>query len=619
MSREPISPAESDLLLSFARATDDLVTVVDAKGRFIYVNEASEKLLGLTPAECVGRSAFEFIHPEDRARTYAGFEVWAGGDTNGPFCFENRQVSVSGEVREMRWSITRKEDESGELEYLVSIASDQTEIRSAQRALAESRTELMAILGGALDPIITIESNGTIRSANASCETIFGYPPGELVGRNVRLLMPEPYRSEHDGHLAHYLETGETAVLGRRREFPVVRKDGKQITIELSVSRVDLPGQGEPVFVGSFRDITERDRAMRALAASERKFRAIFDQEYQFVGLMTPGGKVLELNRAAFEAIGVECDEAIGKPFWEMPCWADHPETQDRILEAIGEAGAGKFVRLETRGSLPGGSQRVIDLSIKPFRNEEGEVTLLLPEGRDITEIRQSQEREAAMLRGLAEIGESASILAHEIKNPITAVNLALRAVAKELGEDDQVVLRDLVERMQKLEKLMRRTMSLARPLDLDPTPSSVLELLRGATALLVPQLEQSGVDLEISVARNCPDVLVDRLRFEEVLTNLVNNAFEAMQGGGELRLEAYAEANSVVVCVDDSGEGLPTGHEDELFKAYFTTKAKGSGLGLAISRKIVEAHGGTIEARSSPLGGARFEIRLPRHQEEED
>jgi len=269
-------------------------------------------------------------------------------------------------------------------------------------------------------------------------------------------------------------------------------------------------------------------------------------------------------------------------------------------------------VRFETTHRRRGGGLLHVDFSLKPVRDQHGEIVLLLPEGRDITDFKLSQQRETAMMRAFADIGESASILAHEIKNPITAVNLALRAVAKHLGEDESAVLSELVERMQKMERLMRRTLSLARPLELNATDSAPGELLGNAAKFLGPHLEQTEIQVETSVAEGCPMIAVDRDLIEEVLANLIRNSIDAMPTSGRVRLAAEPAPGGVRILVEDDGPGIPRQILATLFKPFVTTKSDGTGLGLAIARKIVEAHGGTIEAADSPLGGARFELFLP-------
>jgi PAS domain S-box-containing protein len=208
--------------------------------------------------------------------------------------------------------------------------------RDTGEALRESEARFRALLSSLLDPTVAIDAHGTIQTTSESVERVLGWKPSELIGQNIRILMPEPHHSAHDGYLAEYRRTGRTNILGRTREFEVVRRDGSLVTCGLSVARADLPGGPGPLFIGAFRDMTE---------------------------------------------------------------------------------------------------------------------------------LKAAQKAETAMLRSLATIGESAAVLAHEIKNPITAVNVALRAVAAHLGEDQKAVLEDLVARMKHLEHLMRRTLSFSRPL----------------------------------------------------------------------------------------------------------------------------------------------------------
>lgn len=125
--------------------------------------------------------------------------------------------------------------------------------------------ELEAVLASTLDPVVTIDSFGTIRSASNSIEKVFGWKPGELVGRNVHVLMPEPHRSGHDQYLANYRKTLKTNILDRTREFEAVRRDGTRFPIELSVSRADVPGQSLPIFVSIIKDVSERKVVEREL------------------------------------------------------------------------------------------------------------------------------------------------------------------------------------------------------------------------------------------------------------------------------------------------------------------------------------------------------------------
>ena len=491
-------------------------------------------------------------------------------------------------------------------------------VESADGRLEEespSAARLRALLEGMLDPVVTIDRFGTIQDVSRSVGTVFGYERGELLGRNVDLLMPEPHSSQHDDYLANYRKTGETNILGQTREFDVVHKDGTLIPCELSVSRVEVPGADEPLFIGSFRDVRARKEAQQALLESEQRFRAIFEQEFQLVGLLRPDGVVLEANRAALAVADATRDEVVGRPFWETRPWAVSEEAKRRLEDAVARAAAGEFVRFEGKYRGRAGDIREVDFSLKPIRDEAGKVVLLLPEGRDITFLKRSQRRETAMLRALAGIGESASVLAHEIKNPITAVNIALRAVADQLGEDERMVLEDLVARMKKLEQTMHRTLSFARPIELEWRRVQPRRILEEVAMSMGPYVTEAGAALDVEVDPACGEFEGDPALLEEVITNLVRNSIEALESRPDGRVVLSARAaggESVVFQVDDDGPGVPPELGSDLFKPFVSGRHGGTGLGLALCLKIAEAHGGTLGVSKSDLGGARFVLELP-------
>lgn len=469
-----------------------------------------------------------------------------------------------------------------------------------------------ALLDAVLDPTVAIDDHGQVVLASASVERVFGWRPDELIGRNVRVLMPEPHRSAHDGYLAHYRTTGQTGILGRTRAFTVLHRDGHEIEVELSVSRAEMSDGQRPLFIGSFRDVTERNRAVNLLADRERRLRSIFEGSFQFVGLLDLEGRVLEANQTALDAAGITLADVVGKPFWETRWWSVSEESREKLRDAIARARRKECVRFETLHRGRGDEILTVDFSLKPVLDEQGRVMVLIPEGRDISEVKRAQRAETAMLRALATIGESAAMLAHEIKNPITAVNLALRAVARQLGADDAAVLQDLVGRMQRLERTMRRTLSYVRPLDVVPSAVTLSELVDEVLGDLRPELERHDVLVETDVPRDLT-LRADRQLLGETLTNLLKNAREALGRGGQVRITAQSRPGGrLCLCVEDDGPGIPPEVADGLFRPFVTSKHAGTGLGLAFCRKVADAHGGTIEVDRGPLGGARFTLDLP-------
>lgn len=599
----------------YGRMTSDLITISDRAGHLLHCNPVAERVFGCSPEEAVGRSLFAFVHPEDRAEVVSAFERWNHHPGETSFLVECRMVSLREELRHLQWTVTPYRQPDGEVRCLIAHARDVTgQVQWLERVKRSDRRH-SAVLLSLLDPMMVIDGHGTVLEVSRSVQEVFGYTPEELLGKNIKLLMPEPHRSQHDSYLERYRTTGETWILNRTRRFEVVRKDGARIQVELSVSRVDVPGEEEPCFVGSFRDVTARLQAEGALAESEARLRAIFDQEFQFVGLLARDGRMLEVNASALRSTGARRSEVVGRHFWDTPWWK--PGDAQRLKDAVQSAARGEFVRFEVESLTASGTALWVDFSLKPVKDAQGVVQFLLPEGRDITAIKHSHQRELAMQDALAAIGESASVLAHEIKNPLTAVNLALRAVADKLGEDQKVVLEDLAERLRKLERTMRRTLSFARPLELEPEACDLAAMARDVLQLLAPELADARIAHELVLGERLPPVQADRGLIEEVLTNLVRNAREALGSrGGRVRVSVLRESGQVLVRVEDDGEGIVPSVKAEIFKPFVTSKKSGTGLGLAIARKVVREHGGEIGVGDSNLGGACFWFRLPVERE---
>jgi len=181
-------------------------------------------------------------------------------------------------------------------------------------------------------------------------------------------------------------------------------------------------------YIGYCLDITDRIRAADALQVSERRFRAIFNSTFQFIGLLSPDGILLQANQTALDFAGLKEEDVIGQPFWETKWWAYSPEIQEHLKSSIQEAARGKLVRYEVEHIGASGRIAFVDFSLKPVLNEQGETVLIIPEGRDITERKLAEEQEKRHKRELAHVmrlntmGEMASGLAHELNQPLMAV-----------------------------------------------------------------------------------------------------------------------------------------------------------------------------------------------------
>lgn len=589
----------------------DVYLLVAHSGAVLWINAGARTLLGRSREEWFGRDFLDFVDAADRERTAQAFGQWIETDATRPEPFENRLVDTDGRLYEMRWNIRRRK--SGSDTCLILSGQDISLHKERERELRASDARHRALLSGALEPLIIIDGHGVIQSVSDSVLPVFGYRPEELIGGPVGVLMPSPHYDRHLGYLAKYNATGEAHTLNRTREFQVVRKDGERIDCELSVSRVDIPGQDDPLFIGSLRDVTQRRRVERELLQREAVFRAIFDQEFQYVGLCATDGTLLEANRAMLSAIGTQLEAVRGKPFWELPWLGQTDESRAQMREGIRRAIGGEFVRFQLEFVRSDSAPRIVDFSLKPIFDEGGELSMLIPEGRDVTDFEAARRSETQMYKALAEIGESAAILAHEVKNPITAINLALRAVAGQLGEDSKAVVDDLVSRMQTLECTLRTTLSFVKPLKLDRVQIGSLELTNDVLACLRVELVRAGVIVDLCDDFQDVTLDVDVTKVHEVFDNLMRNAMQATGDGGRIVIRCSRDDSGMArFAFEDDGCGIPQHQRAAIFKPFVTLRPTGTGLGLPICRRIIEEHGGTIEAVDSALGGACIQVRIP-------
>jgi two-component system sensor histidine kinase HydH len=243
-----------------------------------------------------------------------------------------------------------------------------------------------------------------------------------------------------------------------------------------------------------------------------------------------------------------------------------------------------------------------------------GMATIFFIQNRHLTEIK-ALESEMARGERLATVGNLAAAVAHEIRNPLSAVSMGLQRLRAEFEPAEREEYRRMVDLVQgevrRLNAIVEEFLSLARPIQLRPEAVAVAGLLDEIRRLVEPQAGPAGIVVEETIPAGLPPVRADRDRIKQVLLNLVLNALEAMPSGGRVTLGAAASDRALTFTVADSGSGISPELLPRVFEPYVTTKTKGLGLGLAIARRIVEAHGGRIEAESGAQGTC-FRVTLP-------
>jgi PAS domain S-box-containing protein len=281
---------------------------------------------------------------------------------------------------------------------LDDLRARQTKLETQNKELRRTHAELETALARYYDlydlaPVgyFTLNDQGVILGANLTAASLFGVARGDLVERPLaNFVLPED-RDIHYAHCQRIFATGAP----QTSELRMLHADVPFWARLDAIATQDANGAAVCHVVAS--DISEHKLVEEALRQSEakyeleRKHRAILDQSYGLIGLTTPDGTLIEANRAALEIAGVkECDIR-GKPFWETPWWTHSPETQDRLRDAVKAAASGESVRFETTHQTSDGELRCIDFSLTPIRDESGKITLLVAEGRDVTDRKRAE------------------------------------------------------------------------------------------------------------------------------------------------------------------------------------------------------------------------------------
>jgi two-component system sensor kinase FixL len=505
--------------------------------------------------------------------------------------------------------------------YAFNVLRREQAVRAREQ---ETENRLEVLFDSAAEFIFIIDAEGTILRANQCVFTTTGYSRDEVIGRNIKDFFTPESQYTCDCNFPGLREHGHN-----RANIDFVNRDGNIIHMECSATAVPDEQGTFSTFLIIQRDVSERLRAAHRLEDSERRFRAIFNSTYQFIGLLDPQGTVLEANQTALDFIGCTNADVVGKPFWDTPWWIHSPQLQQRLKEGVIEAARGKLVRFEAEHIGKEGQPAVIDFSLKPVLNAQGETVLIIPEGHDITERKRAEEetqrmqQESAHVMRLSTMGEMASGMAHELNQPLTALT-SYCATALKLARDMPSLSEEYLDLLERASGQAHRAGDVIRHLREFVSKGShnkirvVLDdLIRGVIDFISWELHEGDIQVNFLPVSPAPEVFVDKVQIEQVLINLIRNSIEAIReagiSDGEVDIAtSLAAGGTIEVTVADNGPGIDPAMAGSLFEPYQTNKEAGMGMGLSISRSIIEAHNGKLWFDGQRQQGALFRMSLP-------
>ncbi|MTV37404.1 MHYT domain-containing protein [Duganella radicis] len=510
----------------------------------------------------------------------------------------------------------------------VMAANGMLRYREMYRQLAESEAWMRALLTTTVDGVITVDRAGVIHEFNASAERIFGWTRDEIVGRNIRVLMADPERSEHDG-LLNYLRTGDVNVTGRGSEVVAVRKDGSQVPIRRALGHARL-GQRD-LFVLFITDITERRAIMQALRDSEQQFRSLIGNipGIAFRSSMAFDAPPLFISDNIWRLAGYPASDFVGagrvRTLGSLICEEDRARVAAAISRSIDHLATYQveYCLLHADGS-------------RRFMWEHGAVTqdethpgIRWIDGviLDISERREMEQQ----LRAAKETAEQAAAarasfvanMSHEIRTPMNAI-LGFTDVLLDTNLDaDQRRHLDTVRKEgRSLLRLLNEILDTAKldkgAMELELDDYSLLGLIDELASTFGSNARSKGLNIDIVYDPALPAWLHgDELRMRQVLGNLLDNAIK-FTSAGKVALRACEQQGQLHIAVQDTGIGIAPERISAIFDPFtqadasMTRRFGGTGLGTTISRQLVALMGGKIWVESTPGEGSTFHVLLP-------
>jgi PAS domain S-box-containing protein len=378
----------------------------------------------------------------------------------------------------------------------------------------------------------------------------------------------------------------------------------------------------------------------QALRQSEENYRLLIENSLAGV-IVYRNDTILFANRRCADLLGCTPESLAGRNVWAIFHEADR-ERLPRLAERS-KPGDPAGLRYEARLLRADGSTLWVEGNsvLTRFRGEPAVLVnvydisqrkLAETKQRELTELAHKQGEQLVHSTRLAELGEMAAAISHELNQPLTGIRNYARntfyMVEQGLGSDEEIKenLRLISEQVDRAARISTQMRELTRRSDRHFVRLDLNSVIRESIDFLLPQMKLSEVEVGLSLDPELPEILGDRIRLSQVFLNLLTNARQAMEECAVRRLairsyQATSQDLPVVVQLADTGKGFSVEEAVKLFMPFYTTKKSGhgTGLGLSISRTIIQDHRGTIEAAGAPGKGATFTLRLPAAPEEEE
>ncbi|ESU31655.1 hypothetical protein G3A_15470 [Bacillus sp. 17376] len=454
-----------------------------------------------------------------------------------------------------------------------------------------------------LDGIVFWGKCGQILAANEATCKIFGLPHEELVKHKISDFIYQ--KDEKYSEMKQIIN--EKGAL--RDEAFFLLPNGETRLLEFTVKL----NAGDGYHMTIVRDASERYHMEQKLRKSEKRFRRIFEGSIEGMILWDDNCQHYEINPSAMAKLELKPEDLEGKNFRKLFMNLGlSEELIDEKVQALLRKG-----RLDGRVTIPFEDGRLKHFEYTVKRQLVDSLNLIV--FRNITE---KIEMEAQLLKSdtLNMLGELAAGIAHEIRNPMTALKGFIQLLENSTGDSFSLYFQVIKTELQRIDSIINEFLILAKPKSIKYENTNISKIMDETVSLLTAQAMLHDVQIKTLYDDDLPEFLCEPNQLKKVFINIIKNAIEVMPKGGLVSVTvSKAPGNRIHICIQDEGEGIPAEKIKKLGEPFYTTKERGTGLGLMVSFKIIEEHGGTIEIESKVGDGTLFHIYLPITREMSD
>lgn len=475
--------------------------------------------------------------------------------------------------------------------------------REKAQMLKESQERYDSLFEYHPDAIYSLDREGNFLTVNPAGLRVGGYSLEQLQDKEFHSSMTVP---PHDKEAAR--KRFLRVLSGEAVEETVNAVSGTGEHLVFDLTHFPMYANGEIVGVyGMARNITEKVRAEEELRRAKQQLESFIQNSADGIAMVDVDGYVRMVNQAFEEMFGWKEPELIGTRLPNIP-----PDRLERVLELLRSVKDGTAITgYEAQRLRKDGSMIEVSVTVSPIRDAAGNVVALSAVYRDMTEKRRTEE----LLRKsekLSIAGQLAAGVAHEIRNPLTAIK-GLAELMHKSGEYRRDYFEILLSELERIDMITGEFLLLAKPQAARYEKRDVRLLLQSVIALLEMQANMLKVRIHKEFDERLPVTCCEENQLKQVFLNVIKNAIESMPDGGEVTIEALLrDEDHICVRIKDQGCGIPQERLQQLGEPFYTTKEKGTGLGLMISYKIVKEHRGWMQYHSEPGQGTTAEIFLP-------